>query len=192
MDIKNNDKYILIYGIKGDRLEKLERVAFAHGFGLREIQDFELDLKVRDLLDGNKNEKPEDFIFEDRLGDDFEYMLFVNIKDEQLYKFLDEIKAEGVYIPHKAVLTENNINWPLFYLMNENKEEHKVMTVYGQLRKIMGIGANLQKDIDDPELDTIMQDAQDYFHPREFEFEELQSIYNRLAIKINTILEERR
>lgn len=186
------EKNIIFYGIKGERFETLERISFAYGFGLREVQDYEIDMKVGDIIDGVKLEKPENFIYEDKLGDDFEYMLFVNIKDDELYKFLDEIKASGVYVPHKAVLTANNINWPLSYLMNENKEEHKVMGVYGELRKIMKIGAQLAEETNDPQLKDILVEAEDYFHPREFEFEELKDIYNRLATKINEILESRK
>lgn len=186
------DKYILIYGIKGERLDTLQRIAFAHGFGIRQIEEHEIDLKVSQLLDGQVNPKPEDFVFEDKLGEDFEYMLFVNIHDEILYNFLEEIKKDGVYIPHKAVLTETNKNWPLSFLMEENKEEHKVMTLYGQLRKIMGVGVGLVDETNDSKLKEILVEAEDYFHPREFEFEELRDIYNKLAQRINDLLEERK
>lgn len=187
------DKRLLfIYGIKNDRLEIIERVAFAHGFGVREIGEEQLDWKVSDILDGQG--EPDDGVRSSNItfDDDFEYMLFVNIHDELLYNFLEEIKKEGVYVPHKAVLTETNKNWPLSYLMNENKEEHKVMSLYSQLRKVMGVGQGLIEKTHDEELIGIMEEAQDYFHPREFEFEELRDIYNRLAQKINELLSQQR
>lgn len=184
-------KFILMYGIKNERLDILRRVADKYEFGLRSIEDHEVDLKVSRILEG-KSEKPEDFVFDDSLGDDFEYMLFVNIHDELLYNFLEEIKKEGVYIPHKAVLTETNRNWPLRYLMNENKEEHKVMSLYGQLRKAMNVGVGLLEKTQDQELEEILERAQDYFHPREFEFEELRDIYNTLAQRINDLLAKER
>lgn len=185
-------RYLLIYGFKGERLDILERIAFAHGFRIRQIEDFELELKVSDLLDGKVNEKPQDFVFVDDLGQDFEYILFVNIHDEILYNFIEELKKDGVYVPHKAVLTKTNVNWPIKHLMHENKEEHKVMTLYGQLRKVMRVGIGLVEKTNDPLLKEILLEAEDYFHPREFEFEELRDIYNKLAQRINELLAQER
>lgn len=189
----NTDKqYMLIYGIEGDRRDILERVAFGRGFGIRPIEDHELDLRVHQLLDGQVNERPENFKQEHDLGDDFEYILFVNIKDKALYAFLDELKDNDVYIPHKAILTETNLKWPLYFLMEENKEEHRVMTLYGQLRNVMRMATSLADDTKDHELIDLLDEAQHFFEPREFEFDELRDIYNRLATRVNEIIQERR
>lgn len=185
-------KKLLIYGIKGDRLETFERISFSYGYEIREIEDFELDFKVKDLLADKVNSRPDDYEFVDDFGEDFEYMLLVNIHDEELYKFLEELKADGVYIPHKAVLTQTNINWPLRHLMKENMEEHKVMSVYGQLRRILPVAHSLAEKTDDTLIKQILIEAEDYFHPREFEFEELRDIYNKLASRINELLDQDR
>lgn len=186
-----DNKYMLVYGIKGDRKEIFENVSAGHGFGIRYIEDHEIDHKVGDLLDGKINEKPEGFVFDKDLGDDYEFVLFVNIKDDFLYNFIGDLKEKGIYIPHKAVLTKMNVNWTLDYLMNENREEHKVMTLFGRLRSLMGLGAQIYEETEDPELKQILQDSEDYFHPREFEFEELRDVYNRLAVKVNELLANR-
>lgn len=187
-----DNKKLLIYGIKGERLDGFERISFSYGYEIREIKDFELDFKVKDLLANTSNERPNDFVFDDEFGQDFEYMLLVNIHDEELYNFLEELKANGIYIPHKAVLTKTNINWPLRHLMKENMEEHKVMSVYGQLRRILPVGHSLVEKTDDKLLKEILVEAEDYFHPREFEFEELRDIYNKLASRINELLDQDR
>ncbi|MDO5027183.1 MAG: DUF3783 domain-containing protein [Tissierellia bacterium] len=184
------EKFILIYGIKGERLEILERVASDHKFGLRPIRDYELDLKVSEILEN----KERDFgdLGEIKGIEDFEYMLFANIHDQELYNFLEDIKGQGVYIAHKAVLTKTNVNWTLRYLINENKEEHVVMTLYGQLIKAMKVARGLLEETKDQELEGLMERAEGYMQPREFDFDELKEIYNSLALRINQLLDQRR
>lgn len=186
------DKIILLYGIKNDRLEVIKRVAFAHGFEIREVKEDQLNCRVSNLIEDSKCSSDEFKVKDFSFDEDFEYMLFVNIHDELLYNFLSEIKKEGVYIPHKAVLTETNKKWPLSYLMNENKEEHKVMSLYGQLRKAISVADGLLEKTKDTQLKEVLDRAQDYLQPREFEFEELRDVYNTLAQRINDLLSQNR
>lgn len=182
---------MLVYGLKGDRKNIFERVSDERQFGIRYIEDHELDKKVHELLDGQTHEVPSDFVMDKDLGDDFEYVLFVNIKDDDLYGFIKDLKEEGIYIPHKAILTKMNVNWPLIFLMNENKEEHKVMTLFGRLRNLMQMGAQAYEETGDEELKNLLIESEEYFHPREFEIEELSEVYNKLAIKLNKLKAEK-
>lgn len=188
--IMREEKIILIYGIEGDRLEILSEVASDHGFGLRPIMDYELDMKVSEVLASEAKDYGD--LGQENGIDDFEYMLFANIHDQDLYTFLDDIKGKGVYIAHKAVLTKTNVNWTLRFLINENREEHKVMTVYGQLGQAMKVAQGLLEETGDKKLEDLMLRAEDYMHPREFDFDELREIYNGLAMRINQLLQERR
>ncbi|NLW52085.1 MAG: DUF3783 domain-containing protein [Tissierellia bacterium] len=185
------NRYMLVYNIKGERKDKFEKVSEEHGFDIRYIEDFELDLKVKDLLDGNVNLKPENYVFDKEIEEGYEFVLFVNIHDDILYNFIKDLKEVGIYIPHKALLTKMNRDWTLDFLMQENKDEHRVMTLFGRLRGLMQMGAQIYDETQDEELKQLLIDSEEYFHPREFEFEELREVYNNLAVKVNQLLEQR-
>ena len=85
-------KYMLVYNIHGERKVKFEQVSEKHGFDIRYIEDFELDLKVEDLLDDHVNIKPEGFVFDKEIEEGYEFVLFINIHDDTLYNFIKDLK----------------------------------------------------------------------------------------------------
>lgn len=178
------EKKILVYGVYDDRLYNLKSHISDFGYSIVEVPFDCANSLVKDLVDGNFNEKNSTKI-------DMEFLLFVNIKDDELYNFLAKLRENKLYFPHKAILTQTNMNWSLIKLLSENKEEHAVMTVYGNLRRALALAEKFKKENKcDKDLEELVEIANDYFHPREFDFEELKTIYNNLAAKLNSITVE--
>lgn len=180
--IENKEQFMLIYGIKGERLEKFTQMANQYKYGIIEAKDNQLESKVGALI----GEKGYEIVESKNEPYDIEFILFVNIKNDDLYNFIQDLKDVGLYFPNKALLTKNNMNWTLKYLFGENKLEHEVMSLYTQLRKASAVAEELIKAGQGNEkLEKALEMAEDYMHPQEFNFEELKNIYNNLAIEVN-------
>ena len=179
-----DDKIILTYGIKPDRYKKFKDFSLKKGFRVLEVKTEESNNSVGNLLEGSKLS-----VDKDLLDIDIEFLLFANIKDDELYGFLGELKERDLYFPNKAVLTQTNINWTLRKLLIENKEEHIVMGIYSNLRRAIAVGNKLiQEGRGDKELNILLENGKNYLNPREFDFDELKLVYNSLAEKINILI----
>ncbi len=180
--IDNKEKFMLIYGIKGERLEKFTEMAEKYQYGIIEAHDNQLDSQVGALI----GEKGYELVESEDKAYDIEFILFVNIKNDDLYDFIQDLKEVGLYFPNKALLTKNNIKWTLNYLFGENKLEHEVMSLYTQLRRASAVANEiLAAGQGNDKLKEALEAADDYMHPQEFDFEELKTIYNNLAIEVN-------
>ena len=185
--INIEEKIILAYNLKPDRLEIVKEKAKIFKYRIIEIEDNQTYCIVEDLI----YENYEHCLVEDATEIDMEFLLFVNIINDDLYGFIDELKKEKLYFPNKAILTETSMKWKLRQLLAENKEEHVVMTMFTNLRRAMKKAEILKNQgIVDDELVELMKEAKHYLNPREFDFDEMKSIHNRLANKVNILGEK--
>lgn len=184
--INTKEKIIIIYNIKNERLEIVKKLAKEKQFEIIEVEDNQTYCVVEDIL----NKDTSHCIDNSATNIDMEFLLFVNIVNDELYGFIDELKKENLYFPNKAILTPTNLKWKLRRLLAENKEEHIVMTMFTNLRRAMKRAQILvENDESDEELLELMEEAKHYLNPREFDFDEMKSIHNRLAIKVNELHE---
>lgn len=69
------------------------------------------------------------------LGEDL--MLFREIEDEKIIQISKELNESESNIPRKAMLTQHNINWTLYDLLLEIREEHHYFNVRGELIELI-------------------------------------------------------
>ncbi len=182
--IDTEEQIILIYGVEGERLEILQKEAKKKNFRIIEVSHEHTFCKVEDLI----FEDYSHCLVEEASPIDIEFLLFVNIIKDDLYGFIRILKDNGLYFPNKAILTPTSKEWKLRRLLAENKEEHVVMTMFSNLRRAMRKATTIKEENrHDEELIEIMEHAQHYLNPREFDFDEMKSIHNRLAQKVNEI-----
>lgn len=182
--INTEEKIILVYNLKPNRLKIVKEKADMVDYRIIEIKDNQTYCLVDDLIHENYNH----CLVEDATEIDMEFILFVNIINDDLYKFIDELKKDNLYFPNKAILTETSRKWKFRRLLAENKEEHVVMTMFTNIRRAMKKAEILKNQgIVDDELVELMKEAKHYLNPREFDFDEMKSIHNRLANKVNIL-----
>lgn len=182
--VNTDEKIILTYGLKGERMEIFESHAKKRNFKILTVQDEETYCQVENLIYNDIEECRVDTA--DAV--DIEFLLFINIINDDLYDFLGELKKAGQFFPNKAILTETNLKWKLRRLLQENKEEHVVMTMFFNLRRAMKKAEILvEKNLHDDKLIEIMKRAEHFMNPREFDFDEMKEIHNELAMKVNDL-----
>lgn len=182
--VDTTEKIVLTYGIIESKLEKIKEVSNQYNYRIINILDNQTFCNVEDLI----FENTQDCIVNDAEPIEIEFLLFVNIRDDALYDFIADLKKIGMYFPNKAILTPTNLKWKLRRLLAENKEEHTIMNMFTNLRRAMK-KANIIKNENkhDQELIEIMEKAEHYLNPREFDFDEMKEIHNKLAIKVNNL-----
>lgn len=182
--VNTDEQIVLIYNIKGERFSTVERLAQIRGYRLINISDNQVLCRVEDIIFGNTKDCE---IIETEVIN-MEFLLFVNILNDDLYGYIGELKQEGLYFPNKAILTKMNSNWQFRRLLVENKEEHAVMTMFTNLRRAMKKAtAIVEENKHDDELIEIMDHAKHFLNPREFDFDEMKEIHNKLANKVNSL-----
>lgn len=175
---------ILKYGLVGERYETFKQVADEYGYRIIEVDDNQTYCTIEDLINGNTIS----CVDEEATRVDIEFILFINILHDDLYGFIAALKEKGLFFPNKAILTRTNLKWKLRRLLAENKEEHVVMTMFFNLRRSMAKAQSMKdKGIYDEELLELMDTAQHFLNPREFDFDEMKDIHNKLAIKVNSL-----
>lgn len=178
-----DDKIILLYGLEGKRLEIVKEKALKYNYRVILINDRGLNSKVEDLIYEKNN-----YDNSDLEHIDIEFLLFVNIVNDDLYNFIDDLKSEQLYFPNKAILTKTNKNWTLSRLLRENKEEHIIMNMFTNLRRsVRKAEILIEKGIKDDEILDLLEKSKHYLNPREFDFDEMKNIHNLMAIKVNEL-----
>lgn len=184
--INTDEKIILVYNLKGERFKKFKIEADRYNYRIITVEDEETFCKVEDLIFENSDH----CINEEATEVDIEFLLFINIVNDDLYGFIADLKKEGLYFPNKAILTETNLQWKLRRLLSENKEEHVIMTMFFNLRHAMRKAQTIvEKENHDDHLLELMERAKHYMNPREFDFDEMKEIHNELAHKVNELYE---
>lgn len=182
--VDTNEQIILTYGFVGERFDKFKDMADKEGFRIISVDDKHTYCKVEDLI----FERETDDINEDASPIEIEFLLFINIVNDDLYGFIAKLKEIGLYFPNKAILTQTNKDWILRRLLRENKEEHVVMTMFFNLRRAMKRAQSLvDQGKHDNDLLKLMEKAKHFMKPQEFDFDEMKHIHNSLASKVNEL-----
>ena len=130
---------------------------------------------------------------------DLEFILFVNMGQDEIYAFLEVMQKKELAVPYKAGLTANNINWPLRALIAQNRREHEFIKLYQGSKQALYFGADLYEKTQDEPLLQRLETLQQYIKEIETgqetaeqedpdQFEQLRKRYNALAMRINELL----
>ena len=130
---------------------------------------------------------------------DLEFILFVNMGQDEIYAFLEIMQEKELAVPYKAGLTANNINWPLRALIAENRREHEFIKLYQGSNQALYFGADLYEKTQDEPLLQRLETLQQYTKEIEIgqetseqedpdQFEQLRKRYNALAMRINELM----
>lgn len=197
--MKENKEYILAYGFAGKLLDALSAVTKKEKVGLVLIGDQELDQIVEDLLLKDEESFTEVISSADSYELELEHLLFVNFTQESLMHFIDKLKAEGISVPYKALLTEHNRKWFLRDLIEANRQEHLFVKLYHSSKNVLKIAVDVYATSKDAPLLAAMDNLQQQIEAVEIQgempaeeeanfFEKLRLSYNSLAERLNTLM----
>lgn len=197
--MKENKEYILAYGFAGKLLDALSAVTKKEKVGLVLIGDQELDQIVEDLLLKDEESFTEVISPADSYELELEHLLFVNFTQESLMHFIDKLKAEGISVPYKALLTEHNRKWFLRDLIEANRQEHLFVKLYHSSKNVLKIAVDVYATSKDAPLLAAMDNLQQQIEAVEMQgempaeeeanfFEKLRLSYNSLAERLNTLM----
>lgn len=85
-----------------------------------------------------------------RIEEEEPLMVMSGLADSLLDRLLAALKESGVQIPYKAVVTENNVTWPLGELFAEIRSEHALMKEMMALDKLVRQGMLLRPEGREP------------------------------------------
>lgn len=183
---------VLLYNVADSYdLEKFESLCKADNVGIREYGKEALDQRIGYLLDIEGYEK-NDQILEDDPSIDFPFILFVGFERNQLFKFLDDMRNNGLSIQHKANETENNVKWTLRELLIENDKEGKTM---GLIHRINGLTKRYDQlkaeHGEDEKIKSLLAEMEGYFNDQSiFELEVAGEYLNKLVWEVTRFEEE--
>ncbi len=197
--MKENKEYILAYGFAGKLLDALSAVTKKEKVGLVLVGDQELDQIVEDLLLKDEESFTEVISPADSYELELEHLLFVNFTQESLMHFIDKLKAEGISVPYKALLTEHNRKWFLRDLIEANRQEHLFVKLYHSSKNVLKIAVDVYATSKDAPLLAAMDNLQQQIEAVEIQgempaeeeanfFEKLRVSYNSLAERLNTLM----
>ncbi|MBR3668002.1 MAG: DUF3783 domain-containing protein [Ruminococcus sp.] len=125
--IRTQERLIAAYGLGEGKLSRLADVCDSGGIILREIPKYAAGCTAGELCSASGfapaaacKEPPEE-----------ECLIFSGFDRDALSKTVDKLRAAGVSVALKAVLTSANSSWTLGALMEELTAEHKYMTNNG-------------------------------------------------------------
>lgn len=77
---------------------------------------------------------------------DFTFAFFKDFEQNDLFEFIDKMRAEGVVIEHKAGITPTNIKWTLRELLEENDQEHKTMQIVEEINGYLTKASKIKEE----------------------------------------------
>lgn len=152
-----NEK-LLTYGfdLNSEKYQNLLKTAAIYNISVSQVHSYELGEKVGFLM-GLPNYEPssEKLDFEK----DIEFIIFSDFDRKILSLFLNSLKENNVYIPHKSVITETTKDWTFIELLNHIEIEHRVMQKFSILGEYIKSATNILKKQDNPELKSAIDSA---------------------------------
>lgn len=121
VEMLDNNKCILVYGLSNIELENIKEL----GYKIVEITTEMCEMTLMDVLMGSKFE-----IFNNNIIDE-KVILYNNLSEEELRKAIKDTRTkikDGIL----AVVTPQSINWKINYLIKHLKEEKEW---YSKVRK---------------------------------------------------------
>lgn len=134
------EKKILVYGID-DKRDIIKKVSNDFEIEAIFLDEKDLSQKIGYLMGLPEFTREE----EEELKEDLDFFIFSDFDREILKNFLVELNKLNALVPHKAVMTNTNKDWTLFYLIDHIKEEHEMVQKF----RLLGTLVKKVKDIID-------------------------------------------
>ena len=116
----NRNKVTLIYGFDEKEKEKIEGIAREHHLHkVTEIEAPMAGMKVADILAGKLPAVPKAGMPEEKV------ILFNDMSDEEIEKYIEQLRREFKPLPILAVITETSEKWTFDYLVEHLVEERE-------------------------------------------------------------------
>jgi hypothetical protein len=116
----DRNKVALIYGFDEKEKEKIEGIAKEHHLHkVREIEAPMAGMKVGDILAGKPPAGPNAGMPPEKV------ILFNDMSDEEIEKYIDQLRREFKPLPILAVITETSEKWTFEYLVEHLIEERE-------------------------------------------------------------------
>jgi hypothetical protein len=116
----NRNKVALIYGFDEKEKEKIEGIAREHHLHkVREIAVPMAGMKVSDILAGKLPAVQKAGMPEEKV------ILFNDMSDEEIEKYIEQLRREFKPLPILAVITETSEKWTFDYLVEHLVEERE-------------------------------------------------------------------
>ncbi|NLY09977.1 MAG: DUF3783 domain-containing protein [Tissierellia bacterium] len=181
-----NKPILLIYGMN----ENEKRLAFQNlseqfNCDLIYTDTLQLKEKIGFLLDMDGFEKCSEH--GELSVPDIDFVLLHNIPSTDHVSLFTYMRENGIATGYKAVLTDTNKNWSLAHLINENFEEHKIITLWQKLRQATVYAEKILLEVDDWELSEALKKSAPFVSPKEeLPYDELLEVYNELVARLKT------
>lgn len=180
---------IILFNANDKEKNILDNLCKSENIGIKEISMKDLDQKVGYLsgIDGfEKQDKVSDF--ENKY--DFTFMLFKDFSNEEIFEFVKKMKEEKLYVPHKAALTDNNIKWPLRFLLDENDDEHRTMELIQEINSLVKIAHDHKEEHgEDDEIKSQVTKINAYFsNPEGFNLDDARRMKEDLENMVKNLV----
>ena len=116
---------ILSYGLDIDETSKLNSVADKYKAVHKAVLSENLNEKIGYLCGFKGFEQEND---DYKQENDAKCLVFSGILQKNISLLLKDLKAVGLNVPLKAIVTPSNQSWRFYELIEELKKEHKFMT----------------------------------------------------------------
>lgn len=180
---------IILFNANEKEKNILEDLCKSESIDIKEISMKDLDQKVGYLagIDGFEKESKESD-FDDKY--DFTFMLFKDLSNEEIFDFIKKMKEKQLYVPHKAALTDNNIKWPLRFLLDENDDEHKTMGLINEINSLVKIAHDHKEEHgEDEDIKNQVAKINSYFsNPESFNLEEAKKMKEDLEEMVKKLV----
>lgn len=135
-DLSAVGELVLYYGLSDSNQEELLTCLLAQlGLQGRKIEEHELNRTVDQLIRTSHQPGGSGF---DGLAPTESIAVMHGLTDERIRELLAAIRrTEGVSIELKAVVTDNNANWPFINLAVELRSEHAAMQTFLSMRALV-------------------------------------------------------
>lgn len=156
---------ILYYNpIDMEKYDRFKKIAEDLGIRIIEVGEDHLDYTIGHLLGiegfDDKKVKAKD---DDKL--DFDFILFNDFENEDLFNLLDHLRENQASVQHKAGITENNVKWTLRELLIENDKEAKTMGLIHKINQLIEKASKLKdKYGEDEKIKNLIDEIADYFN----------------------------
>lgn len=172
-------KKLLVYNMPEDVLGILNKYSDKYNFKTIKAEKEHLNHRVEDILEENLEGRT---INEDLEHIDINFLMLHNFSNEELDEFLKDMREESLIIPNKCISTDTNKQWILHDLLKENKEESELMPILHGLYSLRSAGTKiLSKGVEDLELKEGIEEINKLIESKNFEKEEMRTLYNKVA-----------
>lgn len=155
---------IVLFNANDIEKEKLRILTTKENIKLKHIGMRDLDQKMGYLaeIEGFENNNTKSDYVKDY---DFTFAFFKDFEQEDLFDFIDKMRANNVVIEHKAGITPSNINWTLRYLLNENHNEHITMQIVNEINTYLTKAKKIKEETGEEniEIAKLVKNLNHYF-----------------------------